>query len=215
MITDLDLARAAIDTYRPDIQPTWNTADVHAYLSHIDGCAVIAFEGSRSGNDWVRDFLAIPVHEAFEHVELGLTHLAFAQDVEEIFDQIIAGLPDDPVAVCGHSKGGGEGQDFAALFHARFPQRNLVRLTTIGAPRVGLLNGLLRDIPGNDYHNCPIGYMDDPVPDFPTYFDHPRAITNVNAPPLPDDPWGPLAAHHGLLYIQGVAGYLASKVMHA
>lgn len=198
-ISDLDLARACADTYAPDGVPAWNTEDVHAFLFQRDGYAIIAFQGSASLKDWFQDFDAAAVHRRIDHIELGWVHDGFAEDVEEIFEQLVAGLPGDPIAITGHSKGAAEALIFAALLHARLPYRNIARVSTFGTPRPGALNGLLDGLAGADYRN-----RHDPVCAVPPYLPHPRAMTNIDAAPLPDDPWGPLRDHHMVLYIEGV-----------
>lgn len=204
-ITDLDLARACADTYA-GTPPTWNTEDVHAYLFQRDGYAIIAFEGSASVQDWLQDFDAAAIPRTIDHIELGWVHDGFAEDVEEVFEQIVAGLPSDPIAITGHSKGAAEALIFAALLHAHLPYRNIARVSTFGTPRPGRLNGLLDGLAGADYRN-----RDDPVCAVPPYLERPRLITHLDAAPMADDPWGPLACHHIQLYIEGVRKLVAEQ----
>jgi len=199
VITDLDLARACADTYAPGAVPTWNTADVHAFLFQRDGYAIIAFEGSASVQDWLQDFDAAAIPRTIDHIELGWVHDGFAEDVEEIFERIVAGLPADPIAITGHSKGAAEALIFAALLHNHLPDRNIARVSTFGTPRPGALNGLLAGLAGADYRN-----RNDPVCLVPPYLTHPRVMTALDAAAQADDPWGPLRDHHVALYIAGV-----------
>lgn len=206
MISDLALCRACIDTYAPGAVPTWNTEDVHAFLTMQDGYAVIAFQGSASVEDWLRDFDAFVVDaHTLNHRDLGLLHAGFFGDVAEIFGDVLKGLPGDPIAVTGHSKGAAEALIFAAMLTAA-TDRVIAKVSTFGTPRPGRLNNLLDGIAGADYRN-----RSDPVCAVPPYLTRPRALVELNAAPLPDDPWGPLADHHAALYAQGVTTLIAER----
>jgi hypothetical protein len=198
VITDLTLARACVDTYVPGAVPTWNTDEVHVFLTQQDGYAIIAFKGSASIRDWLQDFDAFVIPGGFNHKDLGLVHAGFFDDVEDVFGDILKGLPSDPIAVTGHSKGAAEALIFAALLTAS-TDRVIARVSTFGTPRPGMLNGFLTGIAGNDYRN-----RSDPVCSVPPYLHHPRKMVDLNVPPLPDDPWGPLADHHMALYLDGM-----------
>ncbi len=198
MITDLTLARACVDTYAPGAVPTWNNDEVHVFLTQQDGYAIIAFKGSASVQDWLQDFDAFVIPGGFNHKELGLVHAGFFDDVEDVFADILKGLPSDPIAVTGHSKGAAEALILAALLTAS-TDRVIARVSTFGTPRPGLLNGLLTGLAGNDYRN-----RSDPVCAVPPYLHHPRKMVDINVPPLPDDPWGVLADHHMSLYLAGM-----------
>ncbi len=198
MITDLTLARACVDTYAPGAVPTWNNDEVHVFLTQQDGYAIIAFKGSASVQDWLQDFDAFVIPGGFNHKELGLVHAGFFDDVEDVFADILKGLPSDPIAVTGHSKGSAECLIFTAMLMMA-TDRVIARATTFGPPRPGLLDGILAGVPGADYCNG-----DDPVCAVPPYLKHARPVTMIDVPPQADDPWGPLARHHMALYLDGV-----------
>jgi hypothetical protein len=203
-MTDHDLALLCQATYSG--QPaTWDTADVHAYLTTSDGYANIAFKGSKSKEDWYRDFMVLPPLLGIglkQHAQLGLVHYGLDNDVDEIFSQIIAQLPDMPVNVTGHSKGAGEAQDFAAKLRLLQPSR-AIYLTTFAPPRIGALNGVLKGMPGKDYHNGP-----DPVPMVPGWLPHPdgRPMSELWVPPGTGLDLLDIFAYHSIgLYVQGTA----------
>ena len=198
MISDRDLATLCELTYS-GAPPTWGTPDVHAFLTMRDGYTIVAFQGSASMQDWLRDFDAFVVNGTLtrDHKGLGLVHAGFFGDVAQIFATVLKELPGDPVIVTGHSKGAAEALIFAAMLLAA-TDRNVAKVTTFGTPAPGALRGLLDNIPGRDYRN-----EDDPVAAVPPYLPHPRALTHIAVPPLAGDPWGILAAHHVQLYAQG------------
>lgn len=209
MISDKDLARACVDAYAPGALPTWNTDNVHVFLTMQDGYTVIAFKGSASPQDWWRDFDAFVIgggvdsHDAagklIKHQDLGLVHAGFFGDVSAVFADILAGLPPDPIIVTGHSKGAAESLIFAALLRAA-TDRVVAKVSTFGTPHPGALGGFLDGIPGTDYRNC-----SDPVCAVPPYLPHPRDMRDIHVRPMPDDPWGLFAAHHIPLYLEGAS----------
>lgn len=202
MITDLQLAEACQATYSGAKQ-SWGTETVHVYLSEIDGCQVLAFEGTQSAAEWVIDVLgALPCDTKLESDSLGTVHAGWYRDICEIKDQLldyIFAAPDGArFAITGHSKGAAE----ALIFAAECVENGIAleRVTTFGTPHPGALASYLATVPGADYRNGA-----DPVWDVPPYLPHPRGREQVfiSIPAMPDDPWGPLAEHHMELYLVG------------
>jgi hypothetical protein len=203
LVSDLTLARLCADTYAPGAVPTWNTPNVHAFLTMQDGYSIVCFRGSASTQDWLQNFKAFVVEgsvpNAKDHICLGLVHDAWFGEVATIFETMVKEIPMDPIIISGHSKGSSDGLYLAAMLLAA-TNRNVAKVTTFGTPRPGRLNGLLSRMPGKDYRN-----RNDPVCEVPPYLHHPRLITPLDAAPMADDPWGLLADHHVNLYIEGVA----------
>lgn len=202
MITDRQLAEACQATYAGAPQ-TWGTDVVHVFLSEIDGCQVIAFEGTQSPQEWAIDILgASPDDTKMHHDSLGIVHRGWYHDVMAVSDQILAYVMSMPLgarfAVTGHSKGAAE----ALIMAAELVENGVAieRVTTFGTPHPGDLNGYLAHIEGADYRNGA-----DPVWDVPPYLPHPlgRSQKFISIAPSKDDPWGPLAWHHMELYAMG------------
>lgn len=199
-MNDLDLCRAAAATYQGPA--TWETKflDCHAYLTSVDNVAVVAFKGSVSLMDWVRDFMALPIHRRISVGNLGWVHAGFFGDVNGIWQRIKVDLGNQPFAVTGHSKGGAEAIIFAAMMleAGRMP----VRVATFGAPRAGM--GTLRDVlaavPVAQYRHAR-----DVVPEVPfgDEWCHARPLVELDTPVTVDR----FADHHIPFYLSGMQAY--------
>ena len=205
MITDRQLAEACQATYVGAPQ-TWGTDVVHVFLSEIDGCQVLAFEGTQSPQEWAIDILgASPDDTKMHHDTLGIVHRGWYHDVMAVSDQILAYVMSMPLgtrfAVTGHSKGAAE----ALIMAAELIENGvaLERVATFGTPHPGALAGYLANVAGADYRN-----NDDPVWDVPPFLPHPRGRIQkfISIPPIADDPWGPLRSHRMGLYLAGAEG---------
>jgi hypothetical protein len=166
------LCRLCADAYA--VTASYDKKDVHATISMINGVNIIAFRGSSDLTAWWRDFFILG-EATWGHPELGLVHAGMFGDVLQVIDAIDNDVGAAPIAITGHSKGGGEAQILAAVRLSR--KRPVFQVTTFGAPRVGHLGGWLGTIPGNDYRNA-----DDPVPTVPGIFQHPRTVTQIGVP---------------------------------
>jgi len=157
--------------------------DVHAAVSDHDGLTVISFRGTvpEDWEDWFRDLAAWPRRD---HPRLGPCHDGFLSGAEAILPQLAPVLtPSRPFALTGHSLGGALAIATAALLidNGLTP----ARLTTFGAPRVGMALGpLLAPIPG-----CRFRHGDDPVPEVPSWpYLNDRPWTTIGRPsPIPID----------------------------
>lgn len=174
---DLDLAKLASAAYDPT--PTWSGADVFAYATAVDAATtVVAFRGSLTIDDWAHDFDALPKHDP----DLGFCHQGFLDNVRSVAAPIMQAMLGRQVIVTGHSKGGAEAQLLAALFVKA--GRPPLQLSTFGAPRIEALGNytvtaLLEAVAGVDYR-----HRDDPVPDVPLGFNHPRSVFQLQPPRL-------------------------------
>jgi len=204
LVTDLDLALACQDTYT-GAPPSWGTDVTHVYLSEVNGTSVVAFEGTRDLLEWMVDFNAVPLDtDTFSHVDLGLVHAGWWNDVSSVADEILAYLQPlaaagKPMACTGHSKGAGEALIFAAL--AKTKGITWERVSTFGTPHPGYLNGLVTAQMGADYRD--MVNPADPICEVPFYLPRPRPITKVMAPlPLWNVPdYGLMIAHHIQNYV--------------
>lgn len=169
--------------------------DVHAVVSRGLGPTIIAFRGTvpTSWGDWFRDFAAWP-DRVTNHPSLGLCHDGFITGAEAILQQLRGILsPSQPFALTGHSLGGA----LAIATGALLVDCGLVpsRLTTFGAPRVGMsLNKVLGNVDGRRFR-----HGDDPVPEVPSWpYLNDRGWTRIGEPAV-----NPIDDHR-------IAGYVAA-----
>lgn len=171
MIDDLhmlDLAQGAyIDL--PDI----TAGDAFFTLRLIEGLLVASGRGTDPRR--LRDLLTDADAVYIEHPVLGPTHAGFARDAEGVLAQLLAQAGTRPIAFNGHSKGGSDAEDLAALYKHAGGQ--VVQVTTFGAARVGWLNGALYNVPGSDWWNA-----DDPIPSVPPWISFPRDRIRIGTP---------------------------------
>lgn len=164
---------------------------------------VIAFRGSTTVEDWLRDFQGLMV----EDPELGGVETGFMKGIRDVLayagDEIEA-VPAPKIYITGHSLGAARALLFAALVCAQGHAQVIQRVTVFGSPRPGGMKvlKLLNNVPINSYKNG-----DDPVCDVPIEipllepYTHPRQLIVVDVPPSEDDSWGPIARHHSELYV--------------
>jgi hypothetical protein len=193
---DADLCALALAAYATPA--TFIAAgDVHAVVTQRLGTTVIAFRGTvpTSWEDWFRDFAAWP-DRVTNHTSLGRCHDGFITGAEAILQQLRGILsPSRPFALTGHSLGGA----LAIATGALLVDCGLVptRLTTFGAPRVGMsLTGILARVEGRRFR-----HGDDPVPEVPSWpYQNDRSWTRIGEPTV-----NPIDDHM-------IAGYLAALV---
>ena len=192
---DFALCGMARDAYAE--APTLVAAgDVHAVVRDIAGMPVVAFRGTvpLSWADWLRDFASWP-HTDRGHPALGRCHDGFLTGALSVFPGLQKLLPVAmPYAITGHSLGGALAIVTGALMQSI--GNPPLRLTTFGAPRVGIgdtLHTLLGPIAGLRFRRG-----DDPVPTVPAW------------PYANDRDWTPVGAA-GFPRIEDhmIAGYLA------
>lgn len=169
--------------------------DVHAVVTQTGDLTVIAFRGTVPSDweDWFRDFAAWP-YRIVNHPSLGFCHEGFIAGAAAILQPLRGILsPSRPFAITGHSLGGA----LAIATGALLVDCGLVpiRLTTFGAPRVGMsLTGILGRVDGRRFR-----HGDDPVPEVPSWpYVNDRAWTRVGEPAV-----DPIDDHL-------IAGYLAA-----
>jgi hypothetical protein len=203
MLTDYDLALDCAFTYG-GVPPTWQNAakTIQAYLiPHGPDDYDVAFMGTVGDKEWIADFEAVPVAAStFNHDKLGIVHLAWWQEVQEVSAPMIAAVKKllaagKRVYCTGHSKGASNALYFAA--DAITQGVSWTRVSTFGTPHPGTLNGLITSKTGCDYRN--MNTVADPVPDVPFYLPRPRPMTHVNAPqPQITEPRWPIMNSHNI-----------------
>ena len=182
---DATLAELCAETYDRFNTPTWCIDEVRAFRYADPGGTVVVFPGSVAPVDWARDLLALPAHAVLDHADLGTVPLGFWLGLEAVLARIEADVGGKPLVLAGHSLGGARALLAAALLASagRRPRKT----TAFAPPRVGSLNGLIREAA------VAYRYRDDPVPLVPLGFAHPCPLVQL-APPLLE--LDVLADHH-------------------
>lgn len=201
-LTDKDMAQACLDTYDPNTQWLKRTGERHGvYL-----CArlqmdtlTLAFRGSTTPEDWLRDFIAIPISTS-----LGIVHSGFYFGAKAAIEDIgnLIKVYSDRLVLTGHSLGAAEAMISAGLLiKSGITPRAVI---TFGCPRPGFyeLSKLLIDSGAviRCYRNG-----DDPVSLVPRLLPSwlkPVADTLMDIPPDANDR-EPLHCHHMPLYFAG------------
>lgn len=177
-VTDIALCAASAAAY---VTPaTIAVGDVHAVLTQADNLTIVAFRGTvpTSWSDWFRDFAAWPAR-VVDHPALGCCHDGFIMGADALLPALRKVLS-GPFVLTGHSLGGALAIAMGALLtDCGVPP---LRITTFGAPRVGMgaLAKVLKPVDGLRYRHGA-----DPVPEVPSW------------PYLNDRPWLPIGeANH-------------------
>lgn len=196
MITDLDAAKfcAAIYTDASDWDTRIEIGGIVAGIKYVNGGTVVAFRGSFTLEDWLRDADEIP----FDHPVLGYVHRGFFDGMEQFVADIRTYLKGD-IYVVGHSLGGAH----ACLFTGLVPD-SVKRLVLFGCPRPGFSK--LRNVVQLKCSNiASFRNREDPVPEVPYllglyhWVHDPAQITSATNPALPTD------CHSIALYIEALS----------
>jgi hypothetical protein len=208
MRPDLQLAQACLDTYETAAHwdQSWTREGVYVGLQHGPDFDIIAFRGSTSEQDWIRDFMGWPSR----HEAIGYCHSGFLEGMDTVADEIAQAITASkrPFALTGHSLGAARALILGGLLITAGIIPDLA--VTFGTPRPGMaklshiLNGA--GFPIRHYRNGP-----DPVTEVPLtlpplwLYQKPQPDTPlVVAPPEVEDAfhW-----HHMPLYYEGVKGF--------
>lgn len=163
-LRDSDLALACAASYRR--LPTYKASDCFTIrLNDIPGTLTLAFRGSISFRDWMRELDTI-----IEDTPIGLVHKGFRTDSYALYIEHIRHIPRCPSILTGHSKGASEAAMVAAqMVYDGWPPPKLV---LFGCPRFTLIPELtvkyLEDCKIFSY--C---HSEDPVPLIPLGLQHP------------------------------------------
>jgi len=172
--------------YNGAATPTWETPGlIRAFLHREPSGLWVICEGTRPGKiaDWLRDFDA---WKKRSDPSFGDLHAGFYEDALSVIFRLYHDLKGETVNFGGHSKGGSEAEDLAALWV--YAGEKLGRVTALEPARTGKLGGLLADKPGISTHVQWSDASGDPVTAEPLWLDHPRAMTVLKAPRFALDP---------------------------
>lgn len=174
-LTLLDLCAKAWD----DPNPTYAAGDCRLYRTELAGWTALVAAGSATPGEDFDEFLA--------DWAVNLT-AGWQADASAVLPLLPAASSfGKPLLLAGHSKGGADIQDLAALLvHRGFA---VARLVTFEAPAGGL-DAAVSALAGVDY-----AHHGDGVVTAPLGRPHPRPLTWFPDPPLPELP-DPFANHH-------------------
>lgn len=171
--------------------PAWQDpgSDIRALRADRDGLTVVAVPGTQNLEDALRDAHCLPRLDA----DLGWCPAGFLGEALRLLELIAEDLAGTRLVLTGHSLGGAVAILIAGKLAAR--GRPPLGVTTFGAPRTGFgrLARATAGLPMTLYR-----HGNDPVPDLPPLFRHPRAPTPIGTA-LAD----PLSCHF-------LAGYAAA-----
>lgn len=208
--TDLDLAVLCWSCYYAtdvfdkiiDVDGVW------VGVKNYDDCSVIAFRGSTTILDWLRDFQGFMIDD----YDLGSIEVGFRSGIRDVFSNIDP-MVKNPLYITGHSLGAARALVYAGL--TKLKNEKIEAVVTFGSPRPGgqKLKDILASVPIRSYKNENDIVTDVPfaIPIIEPYL-HPRDLISVNVAPEPNDLWGPVAVHRSELYIQAMKGLVNEQV---
>ena len=207
MITALQAAELAAEIYDTQASAWENLWDVDGVVvgrRMIGGEQVLAFRGSATAEDWVRDFIALPTVD----LEVGMVHVGFVIGMDEVLAQIIPTLPAGAVInITGHSLGGARARIAGAKLLSR--GFNVRHVCVFGSPKPGM--GRLAAV----FSNHPVVHQsfrhgNDPVPDMPPgamwrHTEQWQALADINPAHPAGEVVDNLLDHRVANYVKGIA----------
>lgn len=169
-ITDIHLAELSLAAYSSPA--TIETPDAHALIVEETDGLIIALRGTdpkKLVDLWLDSTAVEDRHDPI----LGKTPESFLSDAEQLYWRILPKIkPDQPIYICGHSKGAAEANALAAMFV--FAWRAPTRLTVFAPPQMGDLGGYVAALPGFAFR-----HGDDPITGLPPGRSQPRSLTQL------------------------------------
>lgn len=159
--------------------------DTEYDISRSSGYTVIAFGGSSSTIDWVKNAYALPWYER----GMGLCHRGFLLSARKVYNHIDPKSLKWPLIIGGHSKGGAE----ATLFAAMMARDGIppAYLYTYGAPKCGgdSLAKALKDVEIKRFVNGAdiVPHLPPDIP-FINLYNHPRLSIKLDGHWIPNTP---------------------------
>lgn len=135
MISDLDLCLLCNKTYSSSASLPIPKSGVYVCTTQVRDGIVVAFRGSITEQDWLRDGETIP-RQARNHPQLGYCHDGFLSAGESIVNEVVKAVGNQPLIITGHSLGGAEAVAVGALL--TLMKKPIAKIVTFGAPRVGM-----------------------------------------------------------------------------
>jgi len=197
MISDLDAAKLCLAAYTGKSAGWEKWLDVGGVVAGIKKVAditIVAFRGSDSCEDWLRDLDEVPE----EHPDLGYVHSGFLEGMDAFYGVLRPLLKGD-IYLVGHSLGAAHACILAGLMAEHPPKR----LSLFGCPRPGfeeLRKLVMKSWPMiTSYRN-----RDDPVTEVPYLLGLYEHIIEPTRLFSPTNPLNPASEHSIYLYIEAL-----------
>lgn len=162
---------------------------------------VLAFRGSQTAEDWIRNFIAIPAWDD----DIGFCEAGFLIGVDDVVSAVRGDIKPG-VVLPAHSLGGAHARLVAAkLIKSGF---DVAQLCTFGSPKAGFINHA-RILQKSGMAHTSYRNRNDVVPTVPLTIEpcfayvHPEAWTALNSAPATDN-LEPLRDHAIDLYQKGL-----------
>lgn len=200
MISDLTCAGLCYKTYYEPgaFDQIIDAHGIYAGIKHYADHTVLAFRGSVTAEDWLRDFDAVMVND----LDLGNVENGFITGLREAFSAVI--FPNLPLVITGHSLGAAHAVLFAGITRVKNPEWE-VEVCLFGCPRPGgsKLKEIFDSIPCNSYRNGndPITHLPPALPGFP--YQHVGELIQIQC--IAPAPQLALSDHHIQQYIAALA----------
>lgn len=178
---------------------------VLGHSKSADGSDIIALRGSKTVEDWLRDFKVYPQWDS----DLGYCEAGFLEDMDELAKElydIFFKLNMSNLAITGHSLGGARARILTAkLIKLNFP---VCKLLTFGSPKPGFIN-LARIIQKSNIQHQSVRNRNDVVPTTPLsiepFLDYVHTEDYILGDAAPEESnLEPLRDHSVSLYQQAV-----------
>ncbi len=201
-------------TYKPDPNIVWDAQGLTDAVWWGIKDDWIAMRGSvrLPAPDWLRDFLAVPVHPRTQHPQLGWVHAGFLMGMEDTWAQIKGHLAHDAVKVTGHSLGAAHATILCGLWLLDFPGSQITRVV-FGEPAEAIgedgLNALLdqSNVTNYSFANA-AGDIVDPITTVPPHpYNSPTDRIHVQVPGMAAEFTDAPELHHMAHYQQTAAAY--------
>ena len=177
--TDASLSAFAAASYTavPTFHGAARTESIRAVVSTEGDGLVVAFPGSVTLNDWLEDFKAMPVSDSdiTTSPHGWIVHQGFLEAADSVFDPVRDAVAGKPYALTGHSLGGAIALLIGATLAARYDHPP-IRITTFGAPRVGL-GGYVDATRSMEIYEFRFG--NDIVTQVPTFLEHAKGLDPI------------------------------------
>lgn len=208
MIDDAALAQFCAATYTSPPSLPVPKSGAYVCITQTDQGIVVACRGSVTPEDWWRDFRTFAIRVR-HHPQLGFCHAGFMEAAESIVSAVRKAVRGHPFYVIGHSLGGAEAVAIGALLilAGMMP----VKITTFGAPRVGMWKFVRVMIAVKELHQYRRG--NDPVPDVPFFLPFVFRYRFTRSPliQIGQDQADPFKCHSILGYQSDVQSLIASQ----
>ncbi len=175
-------------------------------VAHEGDTDVVAFRGSVTPGDWLRDTFATPYADR----DLGPVHHGFYLGLRNVWADMQPLLRGGPVVLTGHSLGAARAAIMSGIMvsFGRPPAARIV----FGEPKPGFqqLADVCKIVPTKSFRNgCGINHdvvTDLPltVPVFGLHYVRQGLVTPVDVDPDPDDQSGVFTYHHIHLYLKAM-----------